>query len=149
MALPKFNSNTFRAAALSGLMFVAPAFAESRNVEVSHTKATPVATYIDATSQAQQYARENNAIGIVLGFGDFEGAIDPEIVGQNFKSALANRGEESTVFIVRDGTPGYVIAFAFGVSGMGPMSINEAVKSIDEIVASKNRMSDLLAAAPN
>ncbi len=150
MALPKFNSNTFRAAALSGLIFVTPAFAAEQGCEACHTQTAPAYTSsVDAINAAQEFARTNNGIGVVVTFGDFEGSVSPDKVGQRFVEVLEDKGQEAAYYVYIGDTPGYSISFALGENGMGPMSAPEAMKNIDEVVASKRRMSNLLAAAPN
>lgn len=148
MALPKFNSNTFRAAALSGLMFVTPAFAAEQDCEGCHREAAFHDSIYDAGVLSRNYARQENAIGMVITYGPYEGAPSPVDVGEKFKEEIAKLGERSSYYIVQIDKPGYSIAFDNPYTGTEAMGLSEAARTLKDIVAEKKRLEGYVALGP-
>lgn len=140
MALSKLNRNTLRAAALSGLLSLSPAF--SANADSSESQYYD--NYVDAGQQARKYAQEENGIGIVISYGAYDNAPTPEAVGSKFQEAFASLGEPSAYFIVEDDTPGYSLSFDNPYTGTEPMSIRDAAKAISGVVEDKRRFEGYL-----
>lgn len=143
------NKFTPAAAALglsAALAFGAVAEAQANdNITVNYAPANYYTSSLSAVSAATKYAQENDAIGVVIGFGDFEGATPPQVIGEKFKAALTRRDETSQYFIIKDkDVPGYSMSFAFGPTGTEFMTVDEAVAKIDEISNTKKRLRSLL-----
>lgn len=90
-------------------------------------------------------AKDNDALNVVVGFGDFEGATPPEVIGEYFANAIKHRGTNSSYVIVHGGNPGYSIRFMSEHTIMGPLSVDDADAAIDRAIREKDNIDDVLA----
>src|SRR5690606_21078283 len=87
MALPKFDSKTFAAAALAGLMTVTPAFADDVRYAMSDDRSD--IEILDMTVRAKMEALENGNLGLVINHGPITGDPHNQIVSpEEFSGAL-------------------------------------------------------------
>jgi len=148
MALPNLkNGFKARAAAvgLTAAVALTPlvgTFAQDANglqgaaVQNATYEATPVIyeNIADAGLAATEYALENDAIGIIIGYGPYDGAPPPEAFGKRFQEEIAKLGEESQYFIGIIPAEGYAVTFGFGRTTEGPMAPRDAAQNLQEIV---------------
>lgn len=142
------NNKTFQAAAL-GLMLVTTALPAVANEQPTNLN-SPVVMYenvMEASHAAAEYALDHDAIGIVISYGEYEGAPPPEAFGERFQEEISKLGEQSAYFIADSDDPGYSMAFHFGRTGEGPMEPNEAAKNLSMIVKTKRAERELFASA--
>lgn len=104
--------------------------------------------FADAGVQAENCALSEGGIGMVIGYGPYEGAPNPEDVAKLFAHELLKLGESSSYHIVESEKPGYAILFRNGFTTQGPMSLPEGAKALKDIVSEKRRFYDYLASSP-
>lgn len=88
----------------------------------------------DALRAAVAYTRETGGLGVMIGYGQYEGAADPNELGQRFQEEIEKRGVESRFFIGELSKPGFSLAFYNGHTVEGPMQPQEAASSLSDIV---------------
>ncbi|WP_339635797.1 hypothetical protein [uncultured Sneathiella sp.] len=143
MSLPELRkgfTNTAAAMGMTAIAAMAPlsySFAdETRSVQVVPAVATSVVheNALEAQRAALKYVEETGGLGIVIGYGTYEGAADPEQLGQLFQQKIAERGAESQYFIGTISKPGFSLAFYNGHTVEGPMPPQEAASSLTDLV---------------
>ncbi len=151
MALPTFNKATFNAVALGTALATMPFAAANANDSCGncHTPGAYETSHAQAGVESRHYAQENNAIGIMIHYGAFEGAPSAEAIGEKFVEELAKRGEQAKYFIVQADKPGISMMFNFPFTGTDPMSVPDAARKLDDIVVQKQRIENYVAAAPS
>lgn len=114
----------------------------------SFTSAPVYQNVVEASDAAGDYALEQDAIGIYISFGAFDGAPDPADVGNAFQEEIVKRGENAAYFIGLSETPGIAIGFDYGHTDEPARSPREAASMISTIVATKRSQREQLANLP-
>ena len=105
-------------AGLGALALIAPVYAqEAAETPVVAAHVPYYDSVLDAIGDSQAYAKETGGIGVVLGYGAYDGAPSPESVGERFVGAFERRDMKAQYFIVQSDNPGYSVAFSLGKVG--------------------------------
>jgi len=137
------QKNIYRSRRSPSIDYYTPAFSEESRSVSSYDKMRG-ANLVEGSVLSKNYAKENDAIGISIGFGKFEGAADPREIGIRFQREFKKLGEDSNFFISDMEKPGFTIAFDHAHNGTEYMAPRKAVKIMKEFVQEKRRFKDLL-----
>ena len=97
----------------------------------------------DAMKLATEYSSKTDGIGLVVFYGTGN-EVSADEIGSKFVAGLKKRGAEARYFVANIPKAGASVAFHLGEVTRGPMSIPDAIKAVDEAVATNNVKNKLL-----
>ncbi len=130
------------AAAVTLLAAATPVYANDE--QTASYRANRASNVAEAGVLSRNFAKEHDAIGVAIGFKKYEGAPNPEEIGERFKQEFGKLGEKAEYFIYPTLNPGYVVSFDHAKSGSGFMKLTKAAQSIRSFVDEKRRFEELL-----
>jgi len=99
---------------------------------------------IEASILSKNYAKHENAIGVVIGYGYFKNAASPSEIGDRLVEEFEKLGENAKYFLAHMDKPGYTVSFDHASSGTEFIKPRDAVKRMQAFVEEKRRFEKLL-----
>lgn len=137
----------YRILVIHGLLASALVFLPSQTVAdnlkpaISLGDSQTHSSLIDLITDEGNKALKARSVSFLIGFGPFEGAQSPYVLGDKLKNLSAEAGDDAASFVVFDKEkPGFTVAATNGIESTGFMTPQEMYSRIPNLIEKTRRL---------